>query len=202
MTGLTGVTGVEVLARLAAADPWSFTVYDTLTRKLGHGEIVGVTRIKSWRIDFDLGPEDAMASAARLLEETALLANPNRDRWSVRLAEDGSRGGPRGGAPGQRIWRKQPDARSAMVVRVSDVDDPVGRSVARVLRTRLGMGEVRDVGFSWVWVLETSVGPDRARRIAADVAVSRSWRRGLLSNPHYQRAEVVAAEEYLAEGEV
>ncbi|MFZ1946916.1 MAG: hypothetical protein WAW06_05170 [bacterium] len=198
MTGARGITGVEVLARLAAADPWSFTVYDTLTRKLGHGEIVGVTRIKSWRVDFDLEPDGAMAAAAKLLQETALLVNPNRDRWSVRLA----RGGPPGGMPGQRIWRKQSDSRSAMVVRVSDLDDPVGKSVARVLRTRLGMAEVRQVGFSWVWVLETSAGPGPARRIAADVAVSRSWRRGLLSNPHYQRAEVFTAEEYLPEGEV
>ena len=188
------MSSVEVLVRLAAADPWSFTVYDTLTRKLGHAEIVGVTRIKSWWIDFDAEPEGAMASTERLVKETALLANPNRDKWSVRLAS--------GKSPGQRIWRRQPEARSAMVVKVSDIDNPVGRSVARVLTSRLGMREVRDVRFSWVWVLETSADRRLAGRIAADVAVSRSWRRGLLSNPHYQQAEVLAAEAYLPRGEV
>jgi len=50
-------------------------------------------------------------------------------------------------------------------------------------------------------VIETSVGEPRSAAVAADIAVSRSWRRGLLSNPHFQDAEVIRADVYLPCGE-
>lgn len=183
-----------MLVRLATADPWSFTVFDTLTRKIGYREIVGVTRIKSWRLQFDLEPERALAATRRLLKETALLANPNRDRWCVRRAGET--------APGQDIWRMQEGARGAYVVAVTDTDDPVGNSMLRVLRARLRLEGIKEVRFSWLWVLETGVGDPRSEAIAADSAVSRSWRQGLLSNPHYQTARTIRADAYLPYSEV
>lgn len=188
------MTGVEVLARLAAADPWSFTVFDTLTRKIGCPEVVAVTRIKSWRLEFSLAPERALAATRRLLEETALLTNPNRDRWCVREVAATARP--------QTIWRRQEGARDAHVVMVTDIEDPVGNAMLRVLKTRVRLEGIEAVRFSWLWVLETGVGEPRSERIAADSAVSRSWRRGLLSNPHYQSAETIRAEVYLPHGEV
>jgi hypothetical protein len=188
------MTGIEVLVRLAAADPWSFTVFDTLTRKIGYSEIVGVTRIRSWRLEFDLPAESALAATRQLLKETALLANPNRDLWCVReVAESAGR---------QDIWRMQEGARDAHVVVVTDTGDPVGGAMLRVLKTRLRLKGIEAVRFSWLWVLETGVGDPRSEVIAADSAVSRSWRRGLLSNPHYQTANTIRAEVYLPHGEV
>jgi hypothetical protein len=165
-----------------------------LTRKIGYSEIVGVTRIKSWRLEFDLAPESALAATRRLLKETALLANPNRDRWCVReVAET---------ALCQDIWQMHEGARDAYVVVVTDADDPVGSAMLRVLRARLGLQGIQAVGFSWLWVLETGVGEPRSEAIAADSAISRSWRRGLLSNPHYQTADTIRASVYLPHGEV
>ena len=70
----------EVLVRLAARDPWSFTVLDALKYKFGMESIVGVERVKSWQLLFDpASEEEALAVTGRILEETALLANPNRD---------------------------------------------------------------------------------------------------------------------------
>jgi phosphoribosylformylglycinamidine (FGAM) synthase PurS component len=188
------VTGVEVLVRLATADPWSFTVFDTLRRKLGYGEITDVTRIKAWQLAFDLDPDGAAAATHRLLADTALLANPNRDRWCVR--------GLAGRELRQTLWLRRDAAGCACVVKVTDNDDPIGKSMLRVLRSRLGMGEIVDVKFSWIWVLEAGADPVRAMAIASEAAVSRSWRRGLLSNPHYQHAEVLRADRYLPSEEV
>ena len=44
----------EVLVKLAAPDPWSFTVLDALRRKFGFEDIIDVERTKSWELTFDL----------------------------------------------------------------------------------------------------------------------------------------------------
>ena len=54
----------EVLVKLAARDPWSFTVLDALKRKFGIGAIRGVERLKSWRLDFEV-ESDIAASSSR-----------------------------------------------------------------------------------------------------------------------------------------
>jgi phosphoribosylformylglycinamidine (FGAM) synthase PurS component len=186
------MTGVEILVRLATADPWSFTVLDTLRRKLGLSEVVGVVRMKAWRLGLDADAEAALAIVDRLLSETALLANPNRDSWCIREVREN--------ALPQNLWRAQRDALDAYVIKVADREDLAGRSLLRVLNSRLGITEAKDAGFSSVWIVETAVGEPRSAALAAEVAVSRSWRRGLLSNPHYQDAEVVKAEAYLPYG--
>jgi hypothetical protein len=180
--------------RLATADPWSFTVLDTLRRKLGLTEVVGVVRMKAWRLTFDVGGDgEARAITERLLGDTALLANPNRDKWCVREVRE---------TPLlQDLWHKPEEAVDAYVVKVADRGDLVGKSILRVLNTRLGILEATDAAFSSVWVIETAVGEPGSRAIAADIAVSRSWRRGLLSNPHFQDAEVIRAEVYLPSSE-
>lgn len=184
------MTGVEILVRLAAADPWSFTVLDTLRRKLGLEEVVGVVRIKAWQLGFGgASRKHARAIAEQLLSDTALLANPNRDRWCVR--EVGEKALPQG------LWRRQGGAVDAYVVKVADRDEMVGKSLVRVVNTRLGIAEVKDARLSSVWVIETAVGEPRSGQVARDIAVLRSWRRGLLSNPHYQDAQVMRAEVYL-----
>ena len=188
------MTTVEVLVRLTGTDPWSFTVFDTLKRKFSLGELVAVTRMKSWQLSFGLeNAEDALDVVARLLRDTALLANPNKEVWSIRGARQDS--------AGRNFWRKSPGSADAFVVKVTDIDDIIGKSLVKVLRGRLGIREIADARFSSVWVLELSEGGPRSSAVAGDVAVSRSWRRGLLSNPHFQGAEIFKAEEYLPPSE-
>jgi phosphoribosylformylglycinamidine (FGAM) synthase PurS component len=176
---------VEVLVKLRAHDPWSFTVLDALGRKFGIEAVIGVDRLKSWRLDFHPDSEDrALMLASRILEETALLANPNRDVWTVNSQS------------GVRL----PGALSAAVaggdrffaVRVADREDFVGRQMLTVLWRRLGMSEIRGVGYSLMWILEFDRSGEEALRLAEEVAVARSWRKGLLANPHCQEATVSA----------
>ena len=183
----------EVLVRLAARDPWSFTVLDALKYKFGMESIVGVERVKSWQLLFDpASEEEALAVTGRILEETALLANPNRDVWKVC-------GGSRLELPGAF-----PGAAESMenffAVRVTDRDDLIGRSMLGVLRKRLGLSVVKGVTYSLVWILEFDRPGDESLRLAGEVAVARSWRRGLLANPHSQQAVVLRLEDYLSGG--
>ena len=43
---------IQVLVKLAAIDPWSFTVLDTLRRKFGCEEVTHVERITCWELEF------------------------------------------------------------------------------------------------------------------------------------------------------
>ncbi len=184
----------EVLVKLAARDPWSFTVLDALKRKFGIETVVGVERLKSWRLDFDLhSKEEAIAVTGKILDETALLANPNRDIWTVRgrsrlelpWVSPGAAG------EGDRVF----------AVRVADRDDLVGRSMHAILRRRLGISEINGVAFSLVWMLEFDRPGEESFRLAEEIAVARSWRRGLLANPHCQEAVVLGLGDYLGGGE-
>ena len=181
---------VEVLVRLAASDPWSFTVLDTLRRRFGLEEVSGVERIKSWLLTFaGRSREQAMKTVEELMHTTALLANPNRDLWFVRAGPDTS-------VP-PAIWARPEGISDVWVIRVADRDDIVGRSMAGILQGRLGIRAIKEVRYSTVWVLEMIRAGRDPSSLARQIAVARSWRNGLLANPHCQTAAVCRAEEYL-----
>ena len=183
----------EVLVKLAARDPWSFTVLDALRCKLGVGAVAGVERLKSWRLDFHVdSEEEVLATTRKILEETALLANPNRDIWMVRCRAGFE-------VPETLIDAPLGSGRS-FAVRVTDRDDLVGRSIGTILRRRLGLAKITAVAYSLVWIVWFARPGDDLLGLVEDVAVARSWRRGLLANPHSQDAVVRRLEDYLCGG--
>lgn len=179
---------IQVLVRLASADPWGFTVFDTLKRKLAYDSIVAVHRFTSWELDFGSHRlEPAIELTEKILRETALLANPNRDRWILRFDTDG--------ALPPEFWHRSSGTTDAFVVKVTDREDITGRSIERILRSRLGIDAITQVGHSTIWVLEFKDGA-AAETAAGEIAVARSWRRGLLANPHCQNAEIHRVDTY------
>lgn len=181
---------VEALVKIAVPDPQSFTVLEALTRKFGLTRVTDVERFRSWEISFDLDSRDAAAAMTkRVLRETTLLANPNRD-ISVVLEEGRA-------LPGGFWFGAADDGAEAFVVRVADIKDIVGEGILGVLRGRLGMTEVHSVGFSVLWGLTIAGTGGDALDLASRIAVASSWRSGLLSNPHSQTAQVYGAEAYL-----
>ena len=187
------MTEVEVLVKLVAPDPWSFTVYDALSRKFGLEEIVGIEGIRTWTLSYDaVAAGEAVASTETILRETVLLANPNRD---VRQLRTGSHQPVR-----PAIYKLRDGVTDAYVVKVHNLGDSAGEGVARIARSRLGIHALKEVRASTVWVMEFSRGEPRSRELAEMAAVLRSRGRGLLANPHCQEAEVVSAREYLLGG--
>jgi hypothetical protein len=184
---------VEVLVKLVAPDPWSFTVYDALSRKFGLEEIVGIERIKRWTLTYDVvAVDDAVGPTEIILRETVLLANPNRDVRQLRT--DASEPV----VPG--IYDLKEGVADAYVVKVHNLGDSAGENVVRIARSRLGIESLRSVSSSTVWVIEMSRGEPDSRRIAEKVAVLEARGSGLLANPHCQEAEVQSAREYLFGG--
>jgi phosphoribosylformylglycinamidine (FGAM) synthase PurS component len=173
---------VQVLVRLAVSDPWCFTVLDTLKRKLGHEDVCAVHRMTSWVLDFAEGrTEDAVEVTRGIMSKTALLANPNRDRWIIRCEEDG--------VLPPDFWRRSPEAADAFVIEVMDKHDIVGSSMLRIINSRLRISQIDKVRHSTIWIVE--FGQDHgAELVAREIAVAKSWRKGLLANPHCQCVEV------------
>ena len=97
------------------------------------------------------------------------------------------------------FWERSEDSADAYVIKVTDKEDLVGRSMRRILTSRLGIGDMEDVSFSTVWIVETRASGPASHDLAGEIAVARGWRRGLLANPHCQDAQVYSAEEYFAE---
>jgi hypothetical protein len=187
------MTQVEVLVKLIAPDPWSFTVYDALSRKFGLEEIVGIERIKTWTLSYDLvAADDAVSATETILRETVLLANPNRDVKQLRA------GVSEPAKPG--IWKLKDGVEDAYVVKVHNMGDTAGENVSRIARSRLGIDALRSVSFATAWVIEMSRGEPHSRRVAESVAVLEARGSGLLANPHCQEAEVLSAREYLLGG--
>jgi hypothetical protein len=188
------MTQVEVLVKLLAPDPWSFTVYDTLSRKFGLEEIMGIERIKSWTLSYDLvAADDAVGPTERMLRETVLLANPNRDVRQLRTGRF---------VPAMHgIYMMKEGVADAYIVKVRNLGDSMGEKVASIARSRLGLSALHSVSFATLWVIEMSKGEPDSRRIAGQVAVLRSRGSGLLANPHCQEAEVMSVRDYLLGGQ-
>jgi phosphoribosylformylglycinamidine (FGAM) synthase PurS component len=179
---------VEVLVSLKVPDPCGFTVFDTLRRRFGLSELRAVHLMRSWELDLTGTPTDRGLDIVRgIMGETALLANPNRDDWTLR---------PAGGALPAGFHDICREA-SAFVVKVRDKEDLKGKAMCRIIRERLRIGEVESVRYSMLWILELARTSAGGLDLIRDVSVARSWREGLLSNPHFQDAEVARAEEYL-----
>ena len=184
---------VEVLVKLIAPDPWSFTVYDALSRKFGLEEIVGIERIKTWTLSYDVvAADDAVGATETILRETVLLANPNRDLRQLRRSVSEPAG------PG--IFKRRDGVEDAYIVKVRNMEDAAGENAARIARSRLGVDALRSISFATAWVIEMSKGEPHSRRIAESVAVLEARGSGLLANPHCQEAEIVSAREYLLGG--
>jgi phosphoribosylformylglycinamidine (FGAM) synthase PurS component len=180
---------IQVLVKLAAIDPWSFTVLDTLKRKFGCDEVMHVERVKCWELEFR--PEAARRATeitGSLLRDTVLLGNIKRDIWVMRSIP--------GEVVPDGLWERSEGARDARVVKVTDKEDLRGQALGRILTTRLGITGVEDVSFSTIWVIEMSGRGPRSSDLAGEIAVARAWRKGLLANPHCQDAEVYPADEY------
>ena len=179
---------IEVLVKLAAPDPWSFTVLDTLRTRLGCESVVGVGRLKAWELTFDMDSEDeALETTRRLLSRTALLANPNRDLWVIRCL---------GQPVDEDFWHMTPRGGSSFVVKVCDKEDMLGNWIHRIVGSRLGITAIRQVGFATIWVIEIEGSEPNPMGLISEVAVARSWRKGLLVNPHCQTSNLAAASDY------
>jgi hypothetical protein len=164
------VSGAVLRRWLKVADPTALTARESLRGDLGYRERVGdVARSDVFGFLWE-EETDPIGLLDRLCEHTNLLQNPNKHRREIRL-------------PGQALT---PRGNTWVLVTREEETERVEASLAR----HGGLAHPPRVRTGTLWELDLAGDPEERLHLAEEIAVCRSRRRGLLANPHVERAVV------------
>jgi len=183
----TGMSLLQILVRARGLDPVVVSAEHALRLRLGlEGRLISLRRGDLWEIEADAG--DAALLVSRLVAATGLIVNPNRHRFVWRTV--GTQGAEREWGGGALAAGAASRAFILVSVLGEESEEPLLPPLARALGERV----VTRVERAQLWSMDLAVGMDAAAGVAAEAAVARSRPRGLLANPHYQRAAVHVGE--------
>ena len=192
---------VELLVRLKVADLVAQTAWMTLTEKLDFsGRLRGLARYSYWAMDAEGG------SAERIIDEIdrtvrldSSFTNQNKHCYSLRAA-----GGPAGSGLERGDLRPERDFTAmdrgggqgapvfACDLLIREKDGSREEGFLSRLNGRLDGVAVSAMKAGEVWrILCEAPDAESSKRLAEEMAVTRSRREGLLLNPHYQIYEFI-----------
>lgn len=168
---------VGILVRLKIPDVTALTAANALRRSMGYSQLKELKRADYYRLELAVDTEaEAIALARELAEKTNLFVNPNKHVYEVWTSRE-----------------EEPPAEGQVAhVLVTDPHDGSAEGMLAALQGRLGYGgKISGLtkGLLWTMVIDTQ-DPEEAKRLAAEMAETRSLDKGLLVNPHFQEFEV------------
>jgi len=168
---------VALLVRLKIPDVTALTAANALRRSMGYAQLRELRRADYYRLDLQVETEaEAVALAQELADKTNLFVNPNKHIYEVVTTRAAA-------APG---------AGQVAQVLVTDPHDGSAEGMLAALQGRLGYGDRISgltKGLLWTLLLDVADAAE-ARRLAAEMAETKSLEQGLLVNPHFQEFEV------------
>jgi len=177
------VARLAIYTESRGVDLAAVTAFETLRGPLGYeGLLERLGRADLWCVATRPGCDLAKLTGD-LIHGTSVFVNPNKHRWSV--------------------WREDGNAADSIEcgawVLVWDADETEGKRAAAELRGA-GFGDkVEEVWKATLWALFfTPAAAGKEAGLAADIAVARERRSGLLANPHTNRCAWGAAPAALA----
>lgn len=192
---------VELRVRLKVADLVAQTAWMTLTEKLDFsGRLRGLARYSYWAMDA------AGDSAERIIDEIdravrldSAFTNQNKHCYSLRaLGGPAGNGLERGDLHPERDFPAMDRGRDprtsvfACDLLIREKDGAREEGFVSRLNGRLDGVEVSAMKAGEVWrILCGAPDGESSKRLAEEMAVTRSRREGLLLNPHYQRYEFI-----------
>lgn len=171
---------VELTVSLKIPDVTALTAANAIRRRLGYADtLLALERADYYRLDLDLDdPEEALALAREMAENTNIFVNPNKHRYEVRLADGRDRNPKR-------------DGKYVVSVLIRNSDDTSGETIRAALHDRHHYDAVQSVEAGTLWRMHLDAeSPEAAREMAEDITVTRSQDRGVLMNPHFQEYEI------------
>jgi phosphoribosylformylglycinamidine (FGAM) synthase PurS component len=168
---------VAILVRLKIPDVTALTAANALRRSMGYSQLKELKRADYYRLDLAVDTqEQALALAEELAEKTNLFVNPNKHVYELSTKRDE-------GAPAEG---------KAAHVLVTDPNDGSAQGMLAALKGRLGYGDkVAGVTKGLLWTMVYDVADEaEAKRLASEMAETKSLEKGLLVNPHFQEFEV------------
>ncbi len=194
---------LDLLVTLKTADLVRETAWLALTGQLGwEGRLAGLTRHRLWRFAVT-GPAAAEREAARSLlaaeiERSADYYNPNKERLEWPAADALGEGEPLAlaGPAAATAPRALPAPGTPVWLLGLWVTDEGGAAPTLARRTAAGLApsglELASLHTGSYWELAlAAANAEEARRLAADLAISRGRHEGLLLNPHYQEGRLL-----------
>ena len=168
---------VAILVRLKIPDVTALTASNALRRSMGYSQLKELGRADYYRLELAADTqEQAIALARELAEKTNLFVNPNKHVYEVWTSRE----------------EKAPAQGKLAHVLVTAPNDGSAQGMLAALQGRLGYGD-RVTGLTkgllWTMVLDTEDEAE-AKRLASEMAETRSLDKGLLVNPHFQEFEV------------
>ncbi len=168
---------LNLVVSLKITDVVAHTAYNALTRRQGYTALESLSREDLYQLEVEAADEaDALAFGHRVVAETSCFVNPNKHRYSL------TAGTLHGADEARRVrllveWLE--DGTAALLTDSLHQDPRFGGRIKSVRR-----------GTLWTLAFKADFTGD-ARGMALDIAVARDAKRGLLANPHSQRASIL-----------
>jgi phosphoribosylformylglycinamidine (FGAM) synthase PurS component len=163
---------LELFVTLRVVDRVALTARQTLSERLGYGDILaGLQRRDYYRVAVAGDEDDALAYLREIAENTTLFANPNKETFEVQ--------------PVQRPLSQEESYVALVYPREGLFDEPL----CRYLAFELDYDRVVAVGRGVAWTIELAPGVDE--KYVEEILVARERSRGLLVNPHAENYEIV-----------
>ena len=189
----------KLWVRLKVIDLVAQTAWMTLTEKMGFGDdLTGIRRYSYWAMEAEGEGATAVCEAIdREIRMDSAFTNQNKHMYSLAVT-----GGEDGAAAGDLdIERDFPrveggDRIFACDLFVSEQGGGKDEGYRERLNARLSEAKITGIRSGEVWRILVRAGdPEEAARKVEEMAVTRSRKRGLLLNPHYQAYELIATVE-------
>ena len=167
---------VELLVKLKIPDVTALTAANTLRRRLGYADILErLDRADYYLFEVEAESEEqACAIVREIAERTTLFVNPNKHSFQVHLQ-----------AERQEIPRTNDAYEVRCLVRELDYDAALD-ILGQLSHTQWGE-KIRGLQTGTLWILHLRASTaEAAKKVAEEIAVTRSRGQGLLVNPHYQ----------------
>ena len=163
----------QLLVHLKTRDPAAVSAYLTLTRRLGFGNrIRGLERATYYELEIPGHEAKVRRAVSRLLEESTLLANPNKERTTTEFDAGGLE------LPGVSVLVWDHDGSGGAAV-----EDRIAREFPRLGRVRARRGVL--------WTATFSGSSSDHRTLTERMTRADSRMSGLLANPHAEDFEIV-----------
>jgi hypothetical protein len=161
----------EVFVTLRVVDRVALTARQTITERLGYGEMIeSLVRRDYYRIGVAGDEEESLTYLRGVVEATNLFANPNKETFTV-----------------EPFRRPLSEGRSHVAL-VYPREGLFDESLCRHLALDLGFDRVIAAGQGVAWTIQLAPGVDE--KYVEEILVARERSRGLLVNPHGEKYEL------------
>lgn len=169
------------LVKLRVPDLVALTAKRVIIKHIGISQLVDMQREDWWQI-YISGEEEVENYARDIAEKSSLFVNPNKHTYRLQVAD--SRGT-------KFCATTLMDGLWVVPVGVWHYDDMSSDIIKRTLRERLFYKKVEGVKKGILWTLKIR-GKNRseAKKVAEEITLCKSRKRGLLSNPHVNYYQV------------